>query len=146
LGQPREVVIAETHQLVVRAGVEGDLSVVRQHLVDLHRHVMKMAKPRHGASLALREAVAEFAFVRHSLGAPAVHRPQMQRRSSGGSSAIAVGMATNIPPHNLTEIIETTIALIQNPVVGQSPDRPFHGEVNCIRVRRYQEARVLGFR
>jgi len=32
-----------------------------------------------------------------------------------GSSGIAVGMATNIPPHNLTEIIDATVALIQNP-------------------------------
>jgi DNA gyrase subunit A len=32
-----------------------------------------------------------------------------------GSSGIAVGMATNMPPHNLTEIINATIALIQNP-------------------------------
>jgi len=32
-----------------------------------------------------------------------------------GSAGIAVGMATNIPPHNLTEIINATIALIQNP-------------------------------
>lgn len=32
-----------------------------------------------------------------------------------GSSGIAVGMATNIPPHNLTEIIDATILLIQNP-------------------------------
>src|SRR5512141_1042313 len=32
-----------------------------------------------------------------------------------GSSGIAVGMATNIPPHNLTEIINATIALVQNP-------------------------------
>ena len=32
-----------------------------------------------------------------------------------GSSGIAVGMATNIPPHNLTEIINATIHLIQNP-------------------------------
>ncbi len=32
-----------------------------------------------------------------------------------GSSGIAVGMATNIPPHNLTEVIEATIYLIQNP-------------------------------
>jgi DNA gyrase subunit A len=32
-----------------------------------------------------------------------------------GSSGIAVGMATNIPPHNLTEIVEATIALVQNP-------------------------------
>jgi DNA gyrase subunit A len=32
-----------------------------------------------------------------------------------GSSGIAVGMATNIPPHNLDEIINATIALIENP-------------------------------
>ncbi len=32
-----------------------------------------------------------------------------------GSSGIAVGMATNIPPHNLREIIEATIALIHDP-------------------------------
>ena len=32
-----------------------------------------------------------------------------------GSSGIAVGMATNIPPHNLTEIIDGTIKVIDNP-------------------------------
>jgi DNA gyrase subunit A len=32
-----------------------------------------------------------------------------------GASGIAVGMATNIPPHNLMEIVNATIALIQNP-------------------------------
>ncbi len=32
-----------------------------------------------------------------------------------GSSGIAVGMATNIPPHNLTEVINATIELIKNP-------------------------------
>jgi DNA gyrase subunit A len=32
-----------------------------------------------------------------------------------GSSGIAVGMATNIPPHNLTEIINACLALIENP-------------------------------
>ena len=32
-----------------------------------------------------------------------------------GSDGIAVGMATNIPPHNLSEVINGTIALIENP-------------------------------
>ena len=32
-----------------------------------------------------------------------------------GSSGIAVGMATNIPPHNLTEIINGSLALLENP-------------------------------
>ena len=34
-----------------------------------------------------------------------------------GSTGIAVGMATNIPPHNLTEVINGTIALIENPAL-----------------------------
>ena len=35
-----------------------------------------------------------------------------------GSSGIAVGMATNIPPHNLTEIVNAAIALVNNPTGG----------------------------
>ncbi|MGC9222946.1 MAG: DNA gyrase subunit A [Terracidiphilus sp.] len=35
-----------------------------------------------------------------------------------GSNGIAVGMATNIPPHNLTEILNATIALVKNPNGG----------------------------
>ena len=37
-----------------------------------------------------------------------------------GSQAIAVGMATNIPPHNLGEVIDATVHLIDNP--GTTPD------------------------
>ncbi len=40
--------------------------------------------------------------------------PQLLVNGSGG---IAVGMATNIPPHNLGEIIKATIALIHNPAI-----------------------------
>ena len=54
-----------------------------------------------------------------------------------GSSGIAVGMATNIPPHNLTEIIEATILLIQEPdtsferiiQIVQGPDFPTGGYI-----------------
>src|SRR5216117_481226 len=35
-----------------------------------------------------------------------------------GGSGIAVGMATNIPPHNLNEIIEASIAVVQNPSIS----------------------------
>ncbi|MCL4126750.1 UNVERIFIED_CONTAM: hypothetical protein GTU68_029687 [Idotea baltica] len=34
-----------------------------------------------------------------------------------GADGIAVGMATHIPPHNLTEVVKATIALIQNPEI-----------------------------
>ena len=36
-----------------------------------------------------------------------------------GSSGIAVGMATNIPPHNLTEVIEAVIAYIEDPSLAE---------------------------
>ena len=35
-----------------------------------------------------------------------------------GAGGIAVGMATNIPPHNLGEVIDACIALIDNPALG----------------------------
>ena len=55
-----------------------------------------------------------------------------------GSNGIAVGMATNIPPHNLTEIVDATITLINNPGAGladlmkhvQGPDFPTYGIIH----------------
>ncbi|MGA8727832.1 MAG: DNA gyrase subunit A, partial [Terracidiphilus sp.] len=52
-----------------------------------------------------------------------------------GSSGIAVGMATNIPPHNLTEVVNAAIELVNNPSAGlaevlkhvQGPDFPTGG-------------------
>lgn len=42
-----------------------------------------------------------------------------------GSSGIAVGMATNIPPHNLGELIDGTIALIHNPEITNKELRQY---------------------
>jgi DNA gyrase subunit A len=55
-----------------------------------------------------------------------------------GSAGIAVGMATNIPPHNLCEVINATLALIENPdlpIEGimehlPGPDFPTAGVIN----------------
>jgi len=55
-----------------------------------------------------------------------------------GSSGIAVGMATNIPPHNLGEIIDATLALMDNPDINAAqlmeivpgPDFPTAGIIN----------------
>ncbi len=54
-----------------------------------------------------------------------------------GSSGIAVGMATNIPPHNLGELIDGAIALIENPELTEldlmkyipGPDFPTGGQI-----------------
>ncbi|MGO4220488.1 DNA gyrase subunit A [Lysobacter sp. TAF61] len=55
-----------------------------------------------------------------------------------GSAGIAVGMATNIPPHNLSEVIDATIALIDDPTIDvdgliqyiPGPDFPTAGIIN----------------
>ena len=54
-----------------------------------------------------------------------------------GTSGIAVGMATNIPPHNLTEVIDGVIAMIDNPQITadelmehiKGPDYPTGGSI-----------------
>ena len=54
-----------------------------------------------------------------------------------GGGGIAVGMATNIPPHNLNEVIDASIALIDNPNIADldlldivpGPDFPTGGEI-----------------
>ncbi len=50
-----------------------------------------------------------------SLKEPVVLPSRFPNLLVNGSTGIAVGMATNIPPHNLGEIIDGTIALIDNP-------------------------------
>lgn len=47
--------------------------------------------------------------------APAVLPSRVPNLLVNGSSGIAVGMATNIPPHNLTEVINACVALIESP-------------------------------
>jgi DNA gyrase subunit A len=57
-----------------------------------------------------------------------------------GSAGIAVGMATNIPPHNLSEVIDATIALIDDPEIDieglmqhiPGPDFPTAGIINGV--------------
>ncbi len=55
-----------------------------------------------------------------------------------GSAGIAVGMATNVPPHNIREIIDACVAVIDNPDIGfdellrivPGPDFPTYGIIN----------------
>ncbi len=50
-----------------------------------------------------------------SLTEPLVLPSKVPNLLVNGSSGIAVGMATNIPPHNLTEIVDATVSLIETP-------------------------------
>ena len=72
---------------------------------------------------------------------PAVLPTRIPNLLVNGSSGIAVGMATNIPPHNLTEIVNACVALIDEPDLGVAqlmqhipgPDFPTAGIINGAR-------------
>ncbi len=53
-----------------------------------------------------------------SLSEPKVLPTKLPLLLLNGSEGIAVGMATKIPPHNLTEILDATIALIKEPTIS----------------------------
>ncbi|WP_252271378.1 DNA gyrase subunit A [Pseudomonas subflava] len=69
---------------------------------------------------------------------PAVMPTKIPNLLVNGSSGIAVGMATNIPPHNLAEVIDGCLALIDNPELTvdelmqyiPGPDFPTAGIIN----------------
>jgi len=72
-----------------------------------------------------------------------------------GSDGIAVGMATKIPPHNLTEIVDATITLVNNPAAQlpeilkfvQGPDFPtaaiIHGRAGIFEAYRTGRGRFM---
>ncbi|MFZ5799160.1 MAG: DNA gyrase subunit A [Thermodesulfobacteriota bacterium] len=62
-----------------------------------------------------KETVDFIANYDNSLTEPAVLPSKIPNLLINGSSGIAVGMATNIPPHNLTEVMNGLIALVEDP-------------------------------
>ena len=69
---------------------------------------------------------------------PAVLPTRVPNLLINGSSGIAVGMATNIPPHNLTEVVKGCLALIEDPSLSieqlmeyiPGPDFPTAASIN----------------
>ena len=69
---------------------------------------------------------------------PSVMPTRLPNLLVNGSSGIAVGMATNIPPHNLCEVVDATLALIDDPQIDVAglmqhlpgPDFPTAGIIN----------------
>ncbi|MCL6551964.1 MAG: DNA gyrase subunit A [Firmicutes bacterium] len=72
-----------------------------------------------------------------SLQEPTVLPARLPNLLINGASGIAVGMATNIPPHNLGEVVDALVALIENPAleteellkIVKGPDFPTGGVI-----------------
>ena len=68
---------------------------------------------------------------------PAVLPARLPNLLVNGSQGIAVGMATSIPPHNLVEVIDAVVCLLENPEAGtedlmtyvRGPDFPTGGQI-----------------
>ncbi|MBW4420469.1 MAG: DNA topoisomerase (ATP-hydrolyzing) subunit A [Myxacorys californica WJT36-NPBG1] len=81
---------------------------------------------------------------------PTVLPAQLPFLLLNGSSGIAVGMATNIPPHNLNEVVDGLVALIDRPTISDDdllalipgPDFPTGGEI--IETSGIREAYLTG--
>ena len=73
----------------------------------------------------------------NTLSEPSVLPTRIPNLLVNGGSGIAVGMATNMPPHNLTESLNASIAVIDNPDIDieglmeyiKAPDFPTGGEI-----------------
>jgi DNA gyrase subunit A len=103
---------------------------------------VRMSKVAHELLADLdRETVDFVANYDESETEPSVFPTRIPNLLVNGSAGIAVGMATNIPPHNLTEVINGCIALIDNPELSlkeliehvPGPDFPTAAMINGVR-------------
>ena len=100
-----------------------------------------------------KETVDFIANYDDSLREPAVLPSRIPNLLINGSAGIAVGMATNIPPHNLSEVIGGLVALIENPDMTikelmkhiPGPDFPTAGFIHGLEpiVQAYNEGKGI---
>ena len=88
-----------------------------------------------------------------TLEEPTVLPARLPNLLVNGSSGIAVGMATNIPPHNLSEIVDAIVELIGNPEVAikdlmkivKGPDFPTAGIIWAEKASRMRTKQAEAF-
>ena len=103
---------------------------------------VRMAKIAHEMLADLEKETVDFVpNYDESESEPSVLPAKIPALLVNGSSGIAVGMATNIPPHNLTEILNACVAMIDNPEIDiaglmehvPGPDFPTAAMINGAR-------------
>ncbi|MBI4610946.1 MAG: DNA gyrase subunit A [Candidatus Rokubacteria bacterium] len=100
---------------------------------------VRLAKIAHELLADIEKDTADFVpNFDESLREPTVLPTRLPNLLVNGSAGIAVGMATNIPPHNLSEVMDGLVMLIENPSttvddlmkVIQGPDFPTRGYIH----------------
>ena len=102
-----------------------------------------------------KETVDTVANYDETLDIPSVLPTKVPHLLVNGSSGIAVGMATNIPPHNLTEVVDACLALLDRPelsleelmTIVEGPDFPtgaiINGRAGIVRAYRSGRGRIF---
>ncbi|MBN2058531.1 MAG: DNA gyrase subunit A [Candidatus Saganbacteria bacterium] len=128
--------------------VDGDSAAAMRYTeARLHKHAVEML-------MDIQKETVDFGpNFDESLEEPLILPARIPNLLINGSSGIAVGMATNIPPHNLGEVVEATTALIDKPDITiadiskivKGPDFPTGGFI-CGRAgvkRAYETGRGI---
>ncbi|MDP3728215.1 MAG: DNA gyrase subunit A, partial [bacterium] len=111
-----DVTIEETHNFALAAGIFVHNSVDGDSAASMRYTEAKLSKIAEELLADLnKETVNWVDNFDGSLKEPEVLPAKLPNLLINGSTGIAVGMATNIPPHNITEVCRAIIALIENP-------------------------------
>ena len=109
--------------------ISDRLTAIRRRHTGIRKRGCRASRTRCWTTSTRRRSISRPNFD-DSTQEPEVLPARVPNMLINGSSGIAVGMATNIPPHNLTEIVSATIAMVQNPNLGSG-----RGAEDCSRSR-----------
>jgi DNA gyrase subunit A len=133
-----DLTIENTHNFALEAGVFVHNSIDGDSAAAMRYTEARLAKISDEMLQDIDKETVNFtANFDGTLQEPIVLPSKFPNLLVNGSSGIAVGMATNIPPHNLQESCEAVIALINNPVITteelceivKGPDFPTAAEI-----------------
>ncbi len=134
-----DITVDEHHNFLLAAGVFVHNSVDGDAPAAMRYTEVRMARIAHELLADLDKETVDFVpNYDSSEREPSVLPTRIPNLLINGSSGIAVGMATNIPPHNLTEVINACVALIDEPDLDTDsliefipgPDFPTAGIIN----------------
>ncbi len=111
-----DLTIENTHNFALSAGIFVHNSVDGDSSAHMRYTEVKLSKMGEELLEDIDKETVKLVFnFDNSTKEPVILPSKFPNLLLNGSSGIAVGMATNMPPHNLSEVVDATIKLIENP-------------------------------
>ncbi|MEA1967851.1 MAG: DNA gyrase subunit A [Thermodesulfobacteriota bacterium] len=134
-----DITVDEHHNFLLSSGVFVHNSVDGDSPAAMRYTEIRMKKIAHLMLVDLEKETVDFNLnYDETMEEPSVLPTKFPALIVNGSSGIAVGMTTNIPPHNIGEVVDGLTALLENPEIEipelmlhiPGPDFPTYGIVN----------------